>query len=59
VADNRCRLKVEILENGDLNLRLQCDTWMSGQCQSDGNIKLVRFLNSHEGDGAHVVFTSI
>ena len=32
---------------------------MSGQRRSDGNIELVRFLDSHEGDGAHVVFAGV
>jgi len=32
---------------------------MSGQRRSDGNIELVRFLDSHEGDGARVVFTGV
>jgi len=32
---------------------------MSGQRQSDGNIELIRFLDSHGGDGVHAVFTSI
>ena len=36
-----------------------CDAGSSGQHQSDGNIKLVRFLDSHEDDGAHVVFAGI
>jgi len=36
-----------------------CDTGTSGQRRSDGNIALVRFLGSHEGDGARAVFTGI
>ena len=36
-----------------------CDTGTSGQRRSDGNIELVRFLDSHEGDGARAVFASI
>jgi len=36
-----------------------CDTGTSGQRWSDGNIGLVRFLDSHEGDGARVVFAGV
>jgi len=36
-----------------------CDTGTSGQCRSDGNIELVRFLDSHEGDGARAVFAGV
>ena len=36
-----------------------CDTGMPGQHRSDGNIELVRFLDSHEGDGVHAVFTGV
>jgi len=36
-----------------------CDTGMSGQCRSDGNIELVRFLDSQEGDGARAVFAGV
>jgi len=36
-----------------------CDTGTSGLCLSDGNIELVRFLDSHEGDGAYVVSASV
>jgi len=36
-----------------------CDTGTSGQRQSDGNIELVRFLDSHEGDGARAVFAGV
>ena len=38
---------------------VQCDTGTSGQRQSDGNIELVRFLDSHEGDGACAVFAGV
>ena len=38
---------------------LFCNTGTSSQCRSDGNIELVRFLNSHEGDGVCAVFTSV
>ena len=36
-----------------------CDTGTSGQRRSDGNIELVRFLNSHEGDGTRAVFAGV
>jgi len=36
-----------------------CDTGTSGQSRSDGNVELVRFLDSHEGDGVPVVFTGV
>jgi len=36
-----------------------CDTGTSGQRRSDGNIELVRFLNSHEGDGVRAVFAGV
>jgi len=36
-----------------------CYTRMSGQRWSDGNIELVTFLDSHEGDGARAVFAII
>ena len=36
-----------------------CDTGTSGQHQSNGNIELVRFLDSHEGDGARALFTGV
>jgi len=36
-----------------------CDTGTSGQHRSDGNIELVRFLDSHEGDGARAVFAGV
>ena len=36
-----------------------CDTGTSGQRQSDGNIKLVRFLDSHEAGGARAVFAGV
>jgi len=36
-----------------------CDTGMSGQRWSDGNIKLVRFLDCHKGDGARAVFAGV
>jgi len=36
-----------------------CDTGTSGQRRSDGNIELVRFLDSHEGDGARAVFAGV
>jgi len=32
---------------------------MSGQHRSEGNIELVRFLDSHEGDGVQMVFTGV
>jgi len=32
---------------------------MSGQRWSDGNNELVRFLDSHEGDGVHMVFAGV
>jgi len=38
---------------------LCCDTGTSGQRRSDGNIELVRFLDSHEGDGAPTVFAGV
>ena len=38
---------------------VECDTGMSGQRRSDGNIELFRFLDSHEGGGARAVFASI
>jgi len=37
----------------------KCDTGTSGQRRSDGNIELVRFLDSHEGDGARAVFAGV
>jgi len=37
----------------------QCDTGTSGQRRSDGNIELVRFLDSDEGDGARMVFAGV
>ena len=36
-----------------------CDTGTSGQRRSDGNIELVRFLDSHEGDGARAVSAGV
>ena len=36
-----------------------CDTGTSGQRRSDGNIEIVRFLDSHEGDGARAVFAGV
>jgi len=39
--------------------RGHCDTGTSGQRRSDGNIELVRFLDSHEGDGARAVFAGV
>jgi len=36
-----------------------CDTGTSGQRRSDGDIELVRFLGSHEGDGVHAVFAGV
>jgi len=39
--------------------RDRCDTGTSGQRRSDGNIELVRFLDSHEGDGARAVFAGV
>jgi len=36
-----------------------CDTGTSGQRRSDGNMELVRFFGSHEGDGAHAVFAGV
>jgi len=36
-----------------------CDTGTSSQCLSDSNIELVRFLDSHEGDGARAVFAGV
>ena len=36
-----------------------CDTGMSGRRWSDGNIVLVRFLDSHEGDGVRAVFAGV
>jgi len=36
-----------------------CDTGTSGQRRSDSNIELVRFLNSHKGDGVRAVFAGI
>jgi len=36
-----------------------CDTGTSGQRRSDGNIELVRFLESHEGDGSRAVFAGV
>ena len=36
-----------------------CDTRTSGRRRSDGNIELVRFLDSHEGDGARAVFAGV
>ena len=41
------------------SLESSCDTGTSGQRRSDGNIELVRFLDSHEGDGARPVFASV
>jgi len=38
---------------------IQCDTGTSGQRRSNGNIELVRFLDSHEGDGARAVFAGV
>ena len=32
---------------------------MSGQRRSDSNIELVRFLDSHVGDGARSVFAGV
>ena len=40
-------------------LHRECDTGTSSQRRSDGNIELVRFLDSHEGDGARAVFAGI
>ena len=37
----------------------RCDNGTFGQRRSDGNIELVRFLDSHKGDGAHVVFAGV
>jgi hypothetical protein len=36
-----------------------CDTGTSGQRRSDGIIELIRFLDSHEGDGVRVVFAGV
>jgi len=36
-----------------------CDAGTSGQRRSDGNIELVRFLGSHEGDGVRTVFAGV
>jgi len=43
----------------ELTRRPMCDTGTSGQRRSDGNIELVRFLDSHEGDGARAVFAGV
>jgi len=40
-------------------VQVGCDTGTSGQRRSDGNIELVRFLDSHEGDGARAVFAGV
>ena len=32
---------------------------MSGQSRSDGNVELVRFFDSHEGDGVRAVFAGV
>jgi len=45
--------------SGNYLQQMVCDTGTSGQDRSDGNIELVRFLDSHEGDGTHAVFASI
>ena len=39
--------------------RRVCDTGMSGQCRSDSNIELVRFLGSNKGDGTRAVFAGV
>jgi len=44
------------IQNSDF---ITCDTGTSGQRWSDGNIELVRFLDSHEGDGARAVFAGV
>jgi len=38
---------------------IKCDTGTSGQRRSVGNIELVRFLDSHKGDGARAVFAGV
>jgi len=40
-------------------MREECDTRTSSQRRSDGNIEPVRFLDSHEGDGARAVVTGV
>jgi len=37
----------------------RCDTGTSGRRLSDGNIVLVRFLDSHEGDGVRAIFAGV
>jgi len=37
----------------------KCDTGTSDQRRCDGNIELVRFLDSQEGDGARGVFAGV
>jgi len=46
--------RVFAVELGDAG-GTECDTGTSSQRRSDGNIELVRFLDSHEGDGARTV----
>jgi len=43
----------------DIFIYSNCDTGMSGQCRSDGNIELVRFLDSYEGDGVRTVIAGV
>jgi len=44
------------LEDGSVGC---CDTGTSGRRRSDGNIVLVRILDSHEGDGTYAVFAGV
>jgi len=48
-----------MLERLSMDPDTHCDIGMSSQHRSDGNIELVRFLDSHEGDGAHAVSASV
>jgi len=43
----------------DIFIYSNCDTRTSGQRRSDSNIELVRFLDSHKGDGARAVFSGV
>jgi len=43
----------------NVDLMFTCDTGTSGQRWSDGNIELVRFFDSHGGDGACAVFSGV
>jgi len=54
-------LRVEALYVPDFGASLlsECDTGTSGQRRSDGNIELVRYFDSHEGDGARAVSAGV